>query len=202
MCRTAQAVVRCVARSSGTRGSISEMAASFDAPFSLSWRVIQRQKQRTTSAAQCAPSTRAAGISATNNEQTNRKQGGARVTTRNDARERRISTKENGSYSHQGGFIARRTQGPLHERTSTTAGRSGSPRRLQAHVDFTKQAQRTGSPPLSGRGVWFSHTRAPLAIGLCLRSRLPGQASPFVLTEPSEFGAHDPFGTLDGGALS
>ena len=177
MCWTARPVVRCVARSSGTWGSISATAASFDAPFSLSWRVIQRQKQHTRSAAQCAPSTRAAGISGTDNEQTKRKQGSARATTRDDARERRILIKENGSCSRQGGSIARKTRGHLHERTSTTEGRGASPRRLRRAPRRRKQAQRTGSPPLSGRGVWFSPARAPLAIGLCLRSRLPGWAS-------------------------
>jgi hypothetical protein len=161
MCWTARPVVRCVARSSGTRGSISATAASFDAPFSLSWRVIQRQKQHTRSAAQCAPSTRAAGISGTDNEQTKRKQGSARATTRDDARERRILIKENGGYSRQVGSIARRARAHLHERTSTTEEQSGSPRRLQDAQSTQRPARRTTSLPLSGRGVWFSQYARP-----------------------------------------
>ena len=152
MCRTARPVVRCVARSSGTRGSISATAASFDAPFSLSWRVIQRQEQHTTSAAQCAPSTRAAGISATNNQQTKRKQSSARATTRDDARERRISTPTKGDYSRQCGSIARGTRAHLHERTLATEEQSESPRRLQDARSTRRPARRTRSRPLSGRG--------------------------------------------------
>jgi hypothetical protein len=170
MCWTARPVVRCVARSSGTRGSISATAASFDAPFSLSWRVIQRQNQHTRSAAQCAPSTRAAGISGTDNEQTKRKQGSARATTRDDARERRILIKENGGYSRQVGSIARRARAHLHERTSTTEEQSGSPRRLQDAQSTQRPARRTTSLPLSGAiTVWYS-SKFPRLYSLYVRS--------------------------------
>ena len=176
MCRTARPVVRCVARSSDTRGSISATAASFDAPFSLSWRVIQRQEQHTTSAAQCAPSTRAAGIPATSNEETGRKQSSARATTRDNACERRILTPTKGDYSRQCGSIARRTRAHLNERTSTSETPSRSPRRLQETQSTRRTTQRTRSPPASGRVVWFRLSAAPLAIDPVLRSRLPASS--------------------------
>ena len=92
----------------------------------------------------------------TNNEQ--RKQGSARATTRDDERERRISTPTKGDYSRQCGSIARGTRAHLHERTLATEEQSESPRRLQDARSTQRPARIKDKEPASKR-AWLTCKR-------------------------------------------